>query len=380
MTAWNRKYAGVRWIAMLCAMVLLLSGCSTSDQTNRQIQLAITGDQEVYAYDDSIFHAIDMAVEDCNDLYAAQGYHVSYQTSDDGSVYDKGVTQASDFAKNANITAILGTHNFTILDMAAEIAQQQNKLLVTFNGCNDSVTQKGYSMVVDNVFGAAQSGATMADYVNQTPEIQHIAIYNSSVSYEQDWIQAFIRGLGDGGAQVVDCAGTATSANDFAVMAERWRTLQVDTVLILEYYAADAFYAAETLHQIFPNIRLLGDSSFDYDAMLQESGEVAEGLVIPDVLMYGEGNAIAAFNQRYADKYGKAPSRWAVHAYDTVRMIADTAVAIGSTDSVKIAEALHREEGYQGVCGLVTFDENGQLVGSQQRLLVCKNGKFVALT
>ncbi len=379
MTAWNRKCAYVRWIAVLCA-ILLLSGCGAAAPANLQIQLAITGDQEVYDYDDSIFHAIDMAVEDCNDLYATEGYHVSYQTSDDGSVYDKGVTQASDFAKNPNITAILGTHNFTILDMAAEIAQQQNKLMVTFNGCNDGVTQKGYSMVVNNVFGAAQSGATMANYVNQTPEIQHIAIYNSSVGYERDWMQAFHRGLANGSAQVVDCVGTATSANDFAVMAERWRALQVDTVLILEYYAADAFYAAETLHQVLPNLRLLGDSSFDYDEMLQESSNVVEGLVIPDVLMYGEGNTIDAFNQRYLEKFGKSPSRWAAHAYDTVRMIADTAVKIGSTDSVKIAAALHQEEGYQGVCGLVAFDDGGQLVGSQQRLLVCKNGRFVALT
>lgn len=345
----------------------------------RDIRLGITGDKEVYDYDVSIFNAIDMAVEDCNDLYATKGYHVSYETSDDDSVYDVGVAQASTFAKEKKITAILGTHNFTIVDMAAELAHQQNKLMLAYNGCNQSVTDMGYTTVFCNVFGAEQSGATLAEYVNLNEEIQRIAIYNSSVGYELDWIKSFMRGLQKSGGQVVDCVGTATNANDFAVMVDRWKTLQVDTVLILEYYAADAYAAAETLHQMLPELRLLGDSSFDYDAKLQESGDVVEGLIIPDVLLSGAGNSIDAFNKRYLEKYGQEPSRWAAHAYDTVRMIVDTAVEIESTDSEIIAEALHREKGYEGVCGTFKFDAKGKMINCKQRLLICNGGKFVAL-
>lgn len=363
---------------LLCA--LLLCGCGAAPAGGRELVIAVTGDREVYDYDPSILNAVDLAVDECNALYAGDGWQVSWETTDDDSVYDRGVTQAAALARRDDVTAILGTHSFSIVDLAAELASQNGKLYVAFNGCNDGVTAGGYGKVFANVYGAQQSGAAMGRYAAGQTAIRRVAVYSSTVSYEQNWVRAFCRELGAGGARVVDCVGTATDYEEFRVTAERWKLLGVDTVLVLEYYADDAYNAAEWLRELLPGVRLLGDSSFDYEARLHESAQAVEGLVIPDVLPLEAANATEQFTERYLERYGEEPSRWATHAYDTVRMVADTAVAAGSADPAKIAAALHGEEGYTGVCGTVRFDAGGALEGGGQRLLVCRDGVFTELT
>ena len=47
---------------------------------------------------------------------------------------------------------------------------------------------------------------------------------------------------------------------------------------------------------------------------------------------------VALPNQRYEQRYGSTPTQWAVQLYDSIRMVADTAVRIGSTDPTVIAQ------------------------------------------
>ena len=62
--------------------------------------------------------------------------------------------------------------------------------------------------------------------------------------------------------------------------------------------------------------------------------------------------------------------------YDSIRMIVDTAVRIGSTDSADIAQALHEEQGYNGVGGTIAFDAEGRLIGRQPKIMVSEDGMF----
>lgn len=363
---------------VLCAALLLLPSCAAG--SGRDIRLAVTGDREVYDYDPSILNAVDLAVDECGSLYAGDGWRISAETVDDGSVYDVGVTQAAALAEDPGVTAILGTHNFAIADMAAELASQNGVLYAAFNGCDDAVTAGDYRTVLSNVYNAAQCGAAMGRYVAQASGLTRLAVYSSSVGYETDWIRAFCRALEGGAAQVVDCVGTAADGAEFRADARRWRQLGVDGVLVLEYYADDAYAAAQWLHDQLPQAKLLGDSSFDYQARLSQSADAVEGLVIVDVLPSDGENGMADFRARYRERYGATPSRWAAHAYDTVRMLVDTAVAQDTTDAAVIADALRAEPGYAGVCGTLRFDAGGALTGGEPGLLVCRNGAFTALT
>lgn len=361
-------------VLLLAAILTGSAGCAPV-QENRQVFIGIMGDKEMYDYDSSILNAVTMAVEDVNEQYT--DLYTSVEYYDDGTIYERGVQQASALVNDDKITAVLGTHSYIIMDMAAELANQEDKLMIAFNGCNDNLLSKGYPTVFCNLYGAGQSGQTLAEYVATQPDISRIAVYSGAVSYEPDFVSAFAHTLTGLSASIVDCAPTVTDAQEFETLASRWRALDVDAILIVQYYAEDSFQAAETFSRLLPEARLMGDSSFDYRELLAEYSVQTEGLVIPEVLLASQDTS---FDTRYMQRYGTKPSRWAAHAYDSVRMIVDTAANIDSTDSQAIAQTLHEENGYQGVNGVYQFDQNGKLKSGDQRMLICQAGSFVPLS
>ena len=109
---------------------------------------------------------------------------------------------------------------------------------------------------------------------------------------------------------------------------------------------------------------------------LAQYRDIAEGMVVPSTLVLEESERLAAFRERYRQKYGHDPDIWAVQGYDMVRMIADTAARLGTTDPARIAEALHEPAGYQGAGRLIQFEQGGALVVEVHKLpiLVCRMG------
>jgi branched-chain amino acid transport system substrate-binding protein len=69
---------------------------------------------------------------------------------------------------------------------------------------------------------------------------------------------------------------------------------------------------------------------------------------------------------------------WAVQGYDMMRLVVDKAVELERLDPSLLAEALHAEEGYQGVGRKIRFETGGALVVDVDRLpmLTCRNGHF----
>ena len=123
-------------------------------------------------------------------------------------------------------------------------------------------------------------------------------------------------------------------------------------------------------------MNILGDFSFDYTDDLIANAGISDDIYIAGPVAIEPSAELEEFYQRYEEKYGSEPTQWAVQLYDSVRMVADTAVRIGSTDPTDIAQALHDENGYSAVSGTVMFDEKGKLSGHTPRIMVSENGAF----
>ena len=150
----------------------------------------------------------------------------------------------------------------------------------------------------------------------------------------------------------------------------------MDTVFVSQYYGEDAFDVLRRIRTANPDMNILGDFSFDYTDYLLADIAVSNDIYIATPIPLESSAEVDDFYQRYRETYGAEPTQWAVQLYDSVRMVADTAVRIGSTDPADIAQALHDEEGYDGVGGTIAFDAEGRLTGRSPRIMVSDNGMF----
>lgn len=366
-------------IFLLCLIVLLTAGCSTAGQSgqgDRTIKIAVMDTEPVFNSDASYLNGIDLAIEDLNTLYAEQGYSISWQFYDDDSNFQQGMTAINEIVSDSEVTAVVGTSSLNILDVAADVLDAAGKLLITYYSSSDTLFDNGYTHVFRNCFGEDALGSGIADYAAGRSDIRRVAVYHSDTDFERRLVRSFIRCASANGLEIVDVATTTPLEAELETMLTRWEALDVDTVFVSQYDSDDAFDILRRVRALDPDINVLGDFAFDYTDDLLDNGDISDDIYIATPIPLEPGPEVESFYRKYREKFGVEPTQWAVQLYDSVRMVVDTAVRIENTDPTAIAQALREPEGYTGVGGTLTFDEDGRLTQRQPQIMVSQDGLF----
>lgn len=369
-------------LSILLALILLAGGTGcvpegrSGSAKDKTIKIAVMDSTLVFASDNSYENGIAMAIEDLNTLYAEQGYEISYEFYDDGAFFQQGMEVINEIAADPEITAVVGTSSLNLLDVSADVLDGAGKLLITYYSSSDSLFENGYTRVFRNCYGESDLGGAIAAYASARRDIRRVAVYHSDTEYERGLVRAFLRETRGTGVEVVDIVTTTPLETELDAALERWRKLDVDTVLVSQYLAEDSFEILRRVRTMDPKMNILGDFSFDYTDDLLDNGDVSDGIYIAGPLAVDESRELELFYQRYEQRYGSRPTQWAVQLYDSIRMVADTAVRAGSTDPTVIAQTLREQGGYTGVGGTIAFDRKGRLIGRTPRIMVSRNGMF----
>lgn len=369
--------------AILLCLAIQIVGCSSArddHSENKPLSIAVMGSKQVYDYDTSFLNGVEMAVNDFNQQNSERGFIANFEIYDDEYDFEKGVVIAKQLSSDPEITAVIGSHSFNILDASVDFFEDSKKILIAANGMMDkSIVNKKYKYIFRNTFGETEMGASMADHAAKVGA-DRIAIYHSNTEYENNLGMAFGKQALENGLKVLDDVSEIHSQKDFDNIFKRWEAIGINCVMISQESIADAFMLAERIRRKSDRIKIYGDFSFDAEEMLIENKEYVEGIIIPALVPVVQSKALDDFNARYKETYGSEPTWWAAHTYDTVRMVLDTAVKLDSNSPEKIAEGLHSETGYQGISGKIMFDENGLLTNVNPVYSIVEDGKLVNLT
>lgn len=362
--------------------MIQISGCNSADKElsgDMQLNIAVMGSKQVYDYDPSFLNGVEMAVNDFNRQYSGNGFSAGYKIYDDEYDFEKGVIIAKQLSSDPKITAVIGSHSFNILDASASFFEDSKKILIAANGMMDkSIVNKKYKYVFRNTFGETEMGASMADHAAKAGA-GSIAIYHSDTEYENNMGMAFGKRALENGLKVLDDVSEIGSQKDFDNIYKRWEAIGINCVMISQEAIADAFMLAERIRKKSDSMMIYGDFSFDAEEKLMEYKDYVEGIIIPRLVPVSQSKELDEFNARYKDIYGSEPTWWAAHAYDSVRMVLDTAVQAGSNSPEKIAEGLHLKTGYQGITGKIMFNESGILTNENPVYSIVKDGRLVNL-
>jgi branched-chain amino acid transport system substrate-binding protein len=120
---------------------------------------------------------------------------------------------------------------------------------------------------------------------------------------------------------------------------------------------------------------ILGDMAFDIKELLHEYREFSDNIVIAGPLKIEPGDKNMAFKERYFKEFNVYPTDYSIQGYDSIRMVVDTAVKINSAEPVIIAAELH-QNGYEGLSGVLRFDEKGRMLSGLPELFRSHDGAF----
>lgn len=325
---------------------------------------------------------MDLAVEELNAAGGVLGRPLKLLRLDDQASVDRGRIVAQELGRNPDVVAVIGHLQSYVTVAAAPIYDLSGLLLVSPTSTSPELTRQGFGRVFRTVFNDTEVGKQMAQYAVDRG-YRRVVIYYARDEYGRALANAFEEQAASAGAQVVNRESYDPNLDANPVAAEQtvstWSSYEFDAVFIAGSDEQSALLISE-LRKRGIGVPVLGSDALATTQFLEKGGAAVEGTVIASAFHPDAPEAeVRRFDAAFERRYGSKPDVGAALGYDAVRVLAQAMREAQTTDPAKVAAAMHRLTGFQGVTGAFSFDDAGNLVGMPIRKIVVRDGRFAYL-
>jgi ABC-type branched-subunit amino acid transport system substrate-binding protein len=374
-----KKGVGLSIIGVLLTFVI--TGCKEAKAvwspfaSDQDINIAILGEDKYYDSDKGFRKGIDMAVAD---IKANTGININVKFYDDDGDYEKGVKNTQSVAADESITFVLTLQDFEVIDSAAQICNNAEKPLIVLQGCYDATSEKGYDYLITDCISAKQTGAFLGEYAVRQG-IADLAACHTDTRFEKDEIkgmQAYLKQTDI--SRLVDIQLGPFTSDDFNRAYEIWDALGVDAIM-LNFYE-DSLYGdvIKQLCQKNPDMIMLADYGINDEKLIKDYQAYMDNIVMVPLYPYSQSEELNKFCTRFDEKYGFTATDGAVQIYDLLNMISTFSSDSAFESSLDFMKKMKSESGYEGVSGIIRFDDKGMLIINKAQYMLFSNGEFVA--
>jgi branched-chain amino acid transport system substrate-binding protein len=299
-------------------------------------------------------YAVKLAVRECNAAGGVAGHKVELVALDDGSDPAQAPLQARKMIVDTDVMGVIGHFSDETALAALDEYHRAGLALIT-SVAADAVTEQGYPEVFRLYARSDLLGAEAARYAVEELGMSRLAVLRG----RDDLADAFRQTAELLGATIVLDADAGFTAALKAASPE------------LIFFSGSAVEGAEVIARARSaglEVIFMGGNGLDSPQLGQIGGEAVEGTLYITAAprINGEERFSADFVTGYQTLAGRLPGPQAVVAYDATRVLLE-ALARGiesegrpARDAV-VAE-LNALQGYPGLIGPITFDDDGDLV------------------
>jgi branched-chain amino acid transport system substrate-binding protein len=321
------------------------------------------------------------------------GHDVEFNHQDDGCSTEGGTAAARALLSEENIAAVIGTSCSSAGIPAAEILSAEGIMLVSASNTAPSLTapdthEPFYARTAHN---DSIQGAAMAEFVCDVLGLTTAATIDDGSAYADQLAAVFAASFPE------TCGGTITAEEAISVgdtdFSGTLGNIAADSPEFLYFpifVAEGALLTQQARDTAGLEDTILGgaDGILTPD-WLEAAGEAAEGAVLsgPDLAFSGDFYE-SEFLPAYTEVSGEdAPiSVFHAHAYDAYNMLAQAMEEVafeedGTTYIPRTAlrDAFFSIEGFEGITGTLTCDENGDCADAKISVSEVQGGEFVRI-
>lgn len=321
----------------------------------------------------------DLALEEINGAGGINGRKLEYIFEDSQSDPKQSVVVAQKFVADDRIVVELGDFSSTASMAASQIYQRAGLVQFGFTNSHPDFTKAGGDYTWSNSVTQAQAAPALADFAIQTLGVKKLAIFYLNTDWGKSSYALFAAHAKEIGAEIVSEQAYLPDEKDFRSAITAVRDAKPDGI-ILYSYQADGALIVQQLRDAGLKQPIVGGGSLQSPDFLKLGGAAVEDVYILGEFLASDPNpAIQTFVKKYQAKYNEEPDLFAVHAYDTIILIAE-AIKLGGPTREGIHAALSQLKDVPSVTnGTVTFDlETRRVQGPKFSPIQVKGGKFVA--
>ncbi|MGD8386933.1 MAG: penicillin-binding protein activator [Desulfobacteraceae bacterium] len=328
---------------------------------------------------------------------------------------DADVTAAAveELARESRVMAIIGPLSSKAAQAAAAKAQELGVPIITMTQKED-LPRIG-DMVYRNFLTPSMQVEALLDRAVHILGLHRFGILYPDNPYGHHFMNLFWDGLEALGCEVTAVESYAPDKTDFADEVQRMLGLYyprpASVVRMLEERKAamgmgeeeekadtedepepildfDAVFIPDNSERValiapqFPfhkvlNIRFLGTSLWQSQALIELAGDYVQGAILPSGFFSElDTEPVQSFVMGYEASFGQAPGLLAAVGYDTMRFLRETLSDPLILTRNDIRRAIYEFDGLEGATGRIRFDRYGELE-KPPRILTVKGNRFV---
>jgi branched-chain amino acid transport system substrate-binding protein len=320
-------------------------------------------------------NAIKMAFDEVNAAGGVLGKKLKLFVEDDQSKPEEAATAATKLVNQNRVVALLGEVSSSRSLAAAPIAQAAQIPMVSPSSTNPRVTQVG-DFIFRVCFTDPFQGAVMAKFAHDTLKLRRLAIL---VDVRNDYsvgLQTFFRQhLKQLGGEVVAEQSYSEGDSDFHAQLTQIKATNPDGIYVPGYYTEVGTIARQA-RELGITVPMLGGDGWDSPKLWEIGGEALNGCYLSNHYSTEDPSPVVqSFVAEYKKRYNQLPDALAALGYDAAKILVDAMGRAGSTDGVKVRDALAATKDFQGVTGTITINADRNAV-KPAVILKVENGKF----
>ena len=374
------KNSFLRYLAYLLIGLSLLSfaGCSSEKDSVDDILVGVLvpTSGEAAAYGKEMFQAYQLACDEINEIGGILGRRLSLYISNDENDSISANLAASKIIKK-DVDFVVGGYSFDAILPALQQFYDSDLLTLISCATSEEVTRMNYGqsfMIKSPLLYQSEILLDLCKSLN----VKSVAIIHQGKPAEHELSSHSKVTLLQNGIEITTVQVVENGFTDVSSIASVVRHENPDLV----FWCGDYFVGSSVITQ-------LRRGGYTGNIATSE-GSASQGLIefcgatVDDVFIitppFAEQNGRwATFSVDYKSKWEVAPSTYAALAYDTIYVLKNAIETSNSTERGKVQDALQNGK-YNGITGLIEFNERRDRNTSNYIIYQIKNGDFRAVS
>ncbi|PWW25450.1 branched-chain amino acid transport system substrate-binding protein [Cytobacillus oceanisediminis] len=324
------------------------------------------------AYGEAITNGLKLAQEEINSKGEVE---INLVIEDSAGKQDQALTAAQKLMNSENVTGIIGPTLSTEMNVVGPEADLNGVPIM-----GTSTTAEGIPQIGDYVFRNSLPEAlaipAAIDKAIEKYDAKKVAIlYGNDDVFTKSGFDTMKKAAEKKGLEILTIETFQKGQSDYNAQLTKIKGLNPDLILASALYNEGAVIMDQA-RKMGIDVPFVGGNGFNSPEVINIAGDAANGLIVATP-WYGEkeDEKVQDFVSKYEEEYSKKPDQFAAQAYDALYIMAEALKNAGEADRDALRDALAEVQGFNGILGEFSFDEEGDVV-MDPTVLVIEDGSF----
>ena len=309
------------------------------------------------------------------------GKKIELVVADNKSDKAEAASVAARLIEKDKVSVIVGSYGSS-LSMAAGNIVKDSKVPAVGTSCTNPQVTANNDYYFRACFIDPFQGTVMANYAfkqgaKKVAIVQEVS-NDYAVGLAKFFKEAFIKLTGDENS-IVEIANYQTGDKDFSAILTNIKAKNPDAIFAPGNFTESALLVKQA-RQLGIEAPFMGGDTWETQEFIDVGGKDVEGVALSTAFDREKATTPGAkkFLDEYVKEYKGEPSALTAMAYDAYLIAIDGIKRAGSTDTVKIRDAIAATKDLECVTGMTTLDKNGDPIKGAV-IKTVKDGKFTFL-